>query len=186
MLLSEARRILEHNGFICEEIEGVTGGPSAGDKFLLYVKIGFESRPLGIITLEEHEGRTWRCVFNKAKPTDVDYYVEEDVAFSHGTYGKAIVYPTLKYKQNYSISDEGTEISIGFAHHNEVCFKDVKNLPFRYSNKNRYFVSKDLDSLNAIWKNDKNTITDDKRVAEILDKNPELKKEFEKIKKDNE
>jgi hypothetical protein len=195
MRLDEAKQILKENGFICESAKLSVDELKEGDKLLIWYAGRYQYRPLGIITLLEPDtevqrsdkGTAWICELQKTKQSS-EYYVDEHIAYTHGTYGDAIVYPCVKWKHVYDLTDETEEVSLKFLDgKGEVWFKtEQKNHAFKGSKNGTYYIETDLNLLKEKnwwdYSESGNTIRDPRRLEKIYAEHPELKKQIEQMK----
>ena len=122
MNLNEAILELNEHGYICEKEDLNVADLQEGDKFLLWRAGKYSYRPVGIITLLEpdtdvakaDQGKAWICELQKAVSGPTKYSVGKKIAYTHGTYGDAIVYPCVNWEHTYEMSDETKEISLKF------------------------------------------------------------------------
>lgn len=195
MNLNEAKEILKKNGFICESAKINVNELKEGDEFLLWYAGKYQYRPLGIITLLEPDtevqrsdkGTAWICELQKTEQSS-EYYVDENIVYTHGTYGDAIVYPSVKWKHVYDLTDETEEISLKFLDgKGEVLRKtEQKNHAFKASKNGDYYIETDLKLLKEKnwwdYSEDGQTIRDPRRLQQIYAAHPELKKQIEQMK----
>ena len=191
MNLNEAQEILKNHGFLCEAEDVDVENLKEGDKYLLWVAGKYQYRPIGIITLLEPDtyvqrqdkGSAWICEIQKAESGPIKYEVGEHIAYTHGTYGDAIVYPAITWEHTYKIGNETTEQSLKFFKNGKVWYKtEQKNLAFKEIKNRTYYITKDLDKMNKYWwdySEDGNSITNPREIEEVFEEHPELRKEFE-------
>ena len=196
MNLNEAILELKEHGYICEKTDLNVEDLQEGDKFLLLRSSRYSKRPVGIITLIEpdtdvakaDQGKAWICELQKAKSGPTKYSVGKNIAYTHGTYGDAIVYPCVNWEHTYKMSDETEEISLKFFSDKEVFYKTTqKNKAFKCDKDGKYFIDEDLDKLHQSWWEysvGKASITDPRRLEKIFAEHPELKKEYEGMKRE--
>lgn len=196
MNLNEAILELKEHGYICEKTDLNVEDLQEGDKFLLWRAGKYSYSPVGIITLLEpdtdvakaDQGKAWICELQKAVSGPTKYTVGKNIAYTHGTYGDAIVYPCVNWKHTYEMSDETEEISLKFFSDKEVFYKTTqKNKAFKRDKDGEYFIDEDLDKLHQSWweySEGKNSITDPRRLEKIFAEHPELKKEYEGMKRE--
>lgn len=191
MLLDEAKQILKENGFICEEVKADLNHLKPGDEFLLFKIAASSDYPIGKLTLIEPDEdvkpsvkakkKAWICELQDIKPEPAKFYIGQNHAFTHGTYGDAIVYPVVRFTHDYSLTDKKEEISVYFMGE-EVLFKNNKK-NFVKGKWNDYFITdlENLDNGKRTWGSSDNVITNEKELAEIFEEHPELKKEYDEF-----
>ena len=194
MNLNEAIIELKEHGYICEKTDLNVEDLQEGDKFLLWRAGKYSYSPVGIITLLEpdtdvakaDQGKAWICELQKAVSGPTKYTVGKNIAYTHGTYGDAIVYPCVNWKHTYEMSDETEEISLKFFSDKEVFYKTTqKNKAFKRDKDGEYFIDEDLEKLHqSWWEYGKASITDPRRLEKIFAEHPELKKEYEGMKRE--
>lgn len=194
MNLNEAILELKEHGYICEKTDLNVEDLQEGDEFLLWRAGKYSYSPVGIITLLEpdtdvakaDQGKAWICELQKAVSGPTKYSVGKNIAYTHGTYGDAIVYPCVNWKHTYEMSDETEEISLKFFSDKEVFYKTTqKNKAFKRDKDGEYFIDEDLDKLHqSWWEYGKASITDPRRLEKIFDEHPELRKEYEGMKRE--
>lgn len=196
MNLNEAIIELKEHGYICEKTDLNVEDLQEGDEFLLWRAGKYSYSPVGIITLLEpdtdvakaDQGKAWICELQKAVSGPTKYTVGKNIAYTHGTYGDAIVYPCVNWKHTYEMSDETEEISLKFFSDKEVFYKTTqKNKAFKRDKDGEYFIDEDLEKLHQSWweySEGKNSITDPRRLEKIFAEHPELKKEYEGMKRE--
>lgn len=196
MNLNEAILELKEHGYICEKTDLNVEDLQEGDKFLLLRSSRYSKRPVGIITLLEpdtdvakvDQGKAWICELQKAVSGPTKYSVGKNIAYTHGTYGDAIVYPCVNWEHTYEMSDETEEISLKFFSDKEVFYKTTqKNKAFKRDKDGEYFIDEDLEKLHQSWweySEGKASITDPRRLEKIFAEHPELKKEYEGMKRE--
>lgn len=196
MNLNEAIIELKEHGYICEKTDLNVEDLQEGDKFLLWRAGKYSYRPVGIITLLEpdtdvakaDQGKAWICELQKAVSGPTKYTVGKNIAYTHGTYGDAIVYPCVNWEHTYEMSDETKEISLKFFSGKEVFYKTTqKNKAFKRDKDGEYFIDEDLDKLHQSWweyTGGNNSITDPRRLERIFAEHPELRKEYEGMKRE--
>ena len=184
MLLKEAREILKDRGFLLEYIEKDLHKLQEGDELLIYINCvdgDYPEYKATILGLDENvkprmKGKAWRVELAEIKTSSTDYYIGTKSAFTHGTYGDAIIYPKVCYKNTYEVTDNTEMDSICFIHE-EVRFKSND---FNKSRR-KYFVT-DIEKLNngdITWGSSNNTISDEEKLEKIFAEHPELKKEYD-------
>jgi hypothetical protein len=192
MRLYEAKQILKERGYICESAKIKTEDLKEGDKLLLWCASRYQHRPLGIITLLEPDtevqyqdkGKAWICELQKTKQS-CEYYVDENIVYTHGTYGDAIVYPCVKWKHVYDLTDETKEIKLRFFDKGVVWFKtEQKN--HAYKGDDSYYIDTNLNLLEEKnwwdYSEDGNTIRNPRELAQIYEEHPEFKEQIAKMK----
>lgn len=137
------------------------------------------------------QGKAWICELQKAVSGPTKYSVGKNIAYTHGTYGNAIVYPCVNWEYTYEMTDETEEISLKFfsgISGKEVFTKTTqKNKAFKRDKDGEYFIDEDLDKLHQSWweyTGGNNSITDPRRLEKIFAEHPELKKEYEGMKRE--
>lgn len=196
MNLNEAIMELKEHGYICESADLNVDELQEGDQFLLWRAGKYSHRPVGIITLLEpdtdvakaDQGKAWICELQKAVSGPTKYTVEKNIAYTHGTYGDAIVYPCVHWEHTYEMSDETKEISLKFFSGKEVFYKTTqKNKAFKRDKDGSFYIDEDLEKLHKSWweySEGEDYITDPRRLEKIFDEHPELRKEFEGMKRE--
>lgn len=194
MNLNEAILELKEHGYICEKQINVED-LQEGDKFLLWRQSRYCHRPVGIITLLEpdtdvqkaDQGKAWICELQKSKSGETKYTVGKNIAYTHGTYGDAIVYPCVNWEHTFEMSDETTELSLKFL--GEEVFKKTtqKNKAFKRDKEGYLYIDADLDRLHKSWweyTEGEDSITDPRQLERIFAEHPELRKEYEGMKRE--
>ena len=195
MNLNEAILELKEHGYICEKTDLNVEDLQEGDKFLLLRSSRYSKRPVGIITLIEpdidvakaDQGKAWICELQKAVSGPTKYSVGKNIAYTHGTYGDAIVYPCVNWKHTYEMSDETEEISLKFFSDKEVFYKTTqKNKAFKRDKNGYLYIDADLDRLHKPWPEytDNDSITNPREIERIFAEHPELRKEYEGMKRE--
>ena len=196
MNLNEALIKLKEHGYICEREELNVDELQEGDQFLLWRQSRYSHRPVGIITLIEpdtdvakaDQGKAWICELQKAKSGPTKYTVGKNIAYTHGTYGDAIVYPCVNWEHTFEIGDETKEISLKFFSGKEVFNKTTqKNKAFKRDKDGYLYVDEDLDRLHKPWweyTEGNDSITNPRELERIFSEHPELRKEYEGMKRE--
>ena len=188
MKLNEAK-------YLCEQELNVED-LKEGDQFLMWRSGKYSHSPVGIITLLEpdtdvskaDQGKAWIVELQKSKSGPTKYSVGKNIAYTHGTYGDAIVYPCVNWEHTYEMSDERVEFSLKFFSGSEVFRKTTqKNKAFKRSKDCEYYIDKNLDKLYDSWweySEGNDSITDPRQLERIFEKHPELRKEYEGMKRE--
>ena len=198
MNLNEAIIELKEHGYICEKTDLNVEDLQEGDKFLLLRSSRYSKRPVGIITLIEpdtdvakaDQGKAWICELQKAVSGPTKYSIGKNIAYTHGTYGDAIVYPCVYLEHTYEMSDETEEISLKFfsgISGKEVFTKTTqKNKAFKRDKDGYLYIDADLDRLHKPWPEytDNDSITNPREIERIFAEHPELRKEYEGMKRE--
>lgn len=196
MNLNEAILELNEHGYICEKEELNVDELQEGDQFLLWRQSRYCNRPVGIITLIEpdtdvakaDQGKAWICELQKAVSGPTKYSVGKNIAYTHGTYGDAIVYPCVNWEHTFEIGDETKEISLKFFSGKEVFNKTTqKNKAFKRDKDGYLYVDENLDRLHKPWweyTEGNDSITDPRQLERIFAEHPELRKEYEGMKRE--
>jgi hypothetical protein len=191
MRLDEAKQILKENGFLCEEVKADLNHLKPGDEFLLFTQSSYGDYPKGKLTLIEPDedvkpsvrakNKAWICELEEVEQEPAEFYIGQKHAFTHGTYGDAIVYPVVRFEHKYKLSGKKKKESVYFMWE-EVLFKnDKKN--FVKGKWHNYFITdlENLDNGKKTWGSSNNVITNEKELAEIFAEHPELKKEYDEF-----
>lgn len=187
MDLYEAKQILKNNGFICEETNIDLKNLQEGDELLIFTFGDYGDYPrykATILGLDDDvkprmKGKTWKVELAQIKAKPATYSIGKRTAFTHGTYGDAVVYPVIRFHHDYEATDK-TQIDSIFLLGEEVRFKSNG---YKSGSLGRYMAT-DIENLNngkMSWGSSNDELTSEKDIARVLAEHPELKKEYEEM-----